>query len=273
MVLSSKDFGRRSPTLVHLPLSSGQLFSLTQCCYVRSIQGKPVIALPDRTKVSGIPSGVTRVHSPQGEYFAHFGSDAITSIRKDDSSDDELPELLRMWFGDEYEGKRIILEETDEGFRLQAQEVKGPSVWSSSPRQEIPGQYGFEFNQAIWNSGFVVMPGHLFLLVTLEKGGLLKQHRYLDHFVDRNSFQWQSQNRTKRDSEHGRMISKHREKNIAVHLYVRSRKLLAGKAAPFLYCGEVDFDRWEGDSPITVMWKLRDSVPESWSSELGIEHV
>jgi len=122
--------------------------------------------------------------------------------------------------------------------------------------------YGLKFNEATWRSGFVVAPGHLFLLVTLEKGSMQEAHRYQDKFVSPNVFQWQSQNRTTQDSKHGRLISQHKESGIAVHLFVRRGKLLDGKAAPFLYCGEVDFQRWEGQKPITVWWHLQNPLPE-----------
>ncbi|HBN74462.1 MAG TPA: hypothetical protein DD473_01310, partial [Planctomycetaceae bacterium] len=46
-----------------------------------------------------------------------------------------------------------------------------------------------------------------------------------------------------------------------VHLFIRKRKVLDGKAAPFIYCGEVDFESWEGEKPISVVWRLQESVP------------
>jgi hypothetical protein len=42
------------------------------------------------------------------------------------------------------------------------------------------------------------------------------------------------------------------------------------KRGPFLYCGEVDFVSWEGNSPISVLWRLRDPVPESLWTTLSV---
>lgn len=55
-----------------------------------------------------------------------------------------------------------------------------------------------------------------------------------------------------------------------VHLFVRSGKLREDKAAPFLYCGQPEFEAWEGEAPITVTWRLRDAVPMHLRKSLGI---
>ena len=46
-----------------------------------------------------------------------------------------------------------------------------------------------------------------------------------------------------------------------MHLLVRKLSKIGGKAAPFVYCGPVQFVSWDGDKPITVRWRL--SVPLS----------
>ena len=102
---------------------------------------------------------------------------------------------------------------------------------------------------------------HLFLLVTLEKGDLAESFEYEDRFLSPEAFQWQSQNRTKRDSPVGRALSRHQEQGYKVHLFVRRAKKIRGAAAPFVYCGEVAFADWEGDAPITVRWRLPEPVP------------
>ena len=43
----------------------------------------------------------------------------------------------------------------------------------------------------------------------------------------------------------------------------------AGGAAPFVYCGDVQFLEWHGDRPITVRWKLPTDVPDSVWASLG----
>jgi hypothetical protein len=134
-------------------------------------------------------------------------------------------------------------------------------LWRAYSREEIPTLFGFQFSTAIWNAGFVPRPGHIFLLTTLDKSGHGSQFQYKDHFVSATEFEWQSQNRT--TQEKGQDIQKHVERGIAVHLFVRDQKKRSGGgSAPFIYCGDVDFRKWEGDKPITVRWRLRDAVPD-----------
>jgi hypothetical protein len=139
---------------------------------------------------------------------------------------------------------------------------EGARLWETYRREEIPELWDFEFSPSRWQQGFVALPGHLFLLVTLQKGDLQEDHQYRDRFLSPTSFQWQSQNRTNQSSGHGQKIRNHREQGLAVHLFVRKRKRAYSKAAPFHYCGEVDFERWEGENPITVWWMLQNALPE-----------
>src|SRR5262249_25557009 len=109
-----------------------------------------------------------------------------------------------------------------------------------------------------WQTGFVMLPKQMILLVTLEKEGVGKEFQYEDRFLSADLFQWQSQNRTTQSGGVGQSIQKHRDKGIHVHLFVRKRKRLpTGGAAPFTYCGELDFIEWKGERPITVKWRLQ----------------
>jgi Domain of unknown function (DUF3427) len=71
-------------------------------------------------------------------------------------------------------------------------------------------------------------------------------------------------------SRAGRELSWHREEGIRVHLFVRLAKKIQGAAAPFVYCGAVDFVDWEGDAPITVRWRLPEPVPEGLRTALDV---
>jgi hypothetical protein len=132
---------------------------------------------------------------------------------------------------------------------------------------------GFEFSTAFWNAGFAKRPGHIFLLATLDKSGHGSEFQYKDHFISRNEFEWQSQNRTSQQSTDGQDIRQHGERGFAVHLFVRGQKKMPrGRAAPFIYCGDVQFVEWHGNRPITVKWKLPSEVPDGvWVSLGGTE--
>lgn len=137
-------------------------------------------------------------------------------------------------------------------------------------REEIPPLFGLTFNIGSWNQGFVRSGHCFFLLVTLEKGGLHKDFDYEDEFLSADVFKWQSQRQITQSSSTGQKICGHVEEGIEVHLFVRKTKLLKGKAAPFYYCGQVEFMRWEWDQPITVWWKLLHSVSEPFHNSLKV---
>ena len=131
-------------------------------------------------------------------------------------------------------------------------------------REEIPPLFGLEFSTAIWNAGFVKRPGHIFLL---DDAGQVRPRRGVpvQGSLRRaaREFEWQSQNRTARESADGQDIKNHVERDIAVHLFVRAQKKRpGGGSAPFVYCGDVRFKSWQGERPITVSWQLSVPVPD-----------
>ena len=143
-------------------------------------------------------------------------------------------------------------------------------LWERYPREAIPPAFGLEFSPAIWNVGFVVRPPHIFLLVTLTKDDMNPDHQYADHFLSKREFNWQSQNRTTQESKPGQMLHHHRSMGLHVHLFVRPTKKTGQRPTSFIYCGEVDFVSWEGNSPITVCWRLREEIPQSLRTSLKV---
>ena len=133
------------------------------------------------------------------------------------------------------------------------------AVGESFLREDIPNLFGETFNPGNWNSGHVVLTNckaHV-LLVTLNKQGKAKDHRYLDHWIDDHNFHWQSQNATTPESKRGHEIIEHERLGISIHLFVRETKLAAGKAAPFEYCGRVRYLRHSGSAPMSVIFEVR----------------
>jgi Domain of unknown function (DUF3427) len=150
--------------------------------------------------------------------------------------------------------------------------ASGPTLWKAYSREQIPKLFDLEFNAPVWQQGFVRRGSKTFLLVTLDKRDKQVEHKYEDRFLSPTRFQWQSQNRTKRDSRDGLSISEHVAQGIQVHLFVRRRaKLPSQKASPFTYCGEVGFVSWNGDSPITVLWDLAQPLPATLHQEFQLD--
>jgi superfamily II DNA or RNA helicase/diadenosine tetraphosphate (Ap4A) HIT family hydrolase len=239
-------------------------------CKVSHSGGRPIIFL-DRNKYPYMPEGWTDVDIEGEAYSANFVTVAVNVIRRAGSEQNELPALMRRWFGPDAglpgtnfsvafrrERGRYILApikraETDDRLEL----------WRSYSREQIPPHFGEQFNTARWNSGFITLPGNTVLLITLEKEGMGGTFQYHDHFLSPDIFEMQSQNRTSQSSAVGQGIRHHREKGIHVHLFVRKKKRAAGGgASPFIYCSEVEFAGWEGERPITIRWKLSSPLPE-----------
>jgi hypothetical protein len=134
-------------------------------------------------------------------------------------------------------------------------------LWRPYKRADIPGFFGFAFKGFESQQGVVTRPGITLLFVTLDKTEMQEEHRYEDAFLSPQEFRWQSQNRTTRASDAGALLKDHVARGQHIHLFARPKGKIRGETQPFHYLGELDFVRWEGDTPITVWWTLRNPVP------------
>jgi hypothetical protein len=185
---------------------------------------------------------------------------------------------MRKWFGPNagLPGTtfQVVFEQSPDGYILSPlteRHERRLTLWERYPRAEVPTFFGFELKGFEAQEGIVTRPGLILLFVTLDKTGKPEAHRYEDAFLSPTEFRWQSQNRTARESRVGQIIRNHRAEGTAVHLFVRPTPKVGGKTQPFIYCGELAFERWEGDRPITVWWRLGSPVPAELRSALRID--
>ena len=237
-------------------------------CKVSHSGGNPLLFLPDRNSNPGIPTGWTQVIVNGEIYEANFVKIAVNVIRVPGEKDNVLPSLITGFFGSGAglpgTMQRVKFEFRGDNYTLAPllDEAHKPKLWQEYMRQEIAPLWGLEFSTAKWNQGFLVQGEQMFLLVSLDKDGMAAEHKYEDEFLSPDEFQWISQNRTRQESASGKQIRDHGEQGIDVHLFVREkRKTPVGKAAPFVYCGDVSFEDWEGAQPITVRWLLENPLP------------
>jgi superfamily II DNA or RNA helicase/diadenosine tetraphosphate (Ap4A) HIT family hydrolase len=248
-------------------------------CAVARTEVGPVLELPSRSSAAGIPEGWVEVVVDGEPLHANFSRTTVDAMHRIGETDDLLPTILERWFGDAGSdasglaggdgglppGARVLFERAGEGYRArpeaEAEAEKGPRLWERYVRAEVPGLFGFEFRGMEAQTGVVERPGLVLLFVTLEKTGQPQAHQYEDQFLTADRFQWQSQNRTTRASAAGQRLARHREENREVHLFVRGAAKVRGRTQPFAYAGPLEFERWEGDKPITVWWRLRNPVP------------
>jgi hypothetical protein len=199
---------------------------------------------------------------------------AVNVVQRADSEENVLPELMRRWFGEAagQPGTSQFVEFTRSGGRYvlaphQGETMEGPRLWASYARTDVPKLFGFEFAGFDSQLGVVERDKLTLLFVTLDKSQQPEEHRYDDAFLSPMEFRWQSQNRTSRESEAGRRISEHDKREIGVHLFVRRQAKTRGVAQRFTYCGPIEFERWEGDKPITVWWRLQTKLPDNlWTT-------
>lgn len=125
-------------------------------------------------------------------------------------------------------------------------------------REDVPKLFNVEYNPGNWNSGHVRLPakGAVVLLITINKQGRTKDHRFIDHWIDDDHFHWQSQNQTSPNSKSGQEVISHERLGVHIHLFVRENKLEGGKAAPFTYHGTVKYQSHTGSEPMNVIFKL-----------------
>lgn len=250
-------------------------------CKVSHSNGRPILFLPNREKQPSIPQGWQEVLINGENYNANFVKIAVNVIRSENSNKNVIADILRDWFGQDagLSGTVHKVSFIPEGnkFRLEPlgkkQALESIRLWHSFTRPEVPPMFDLKFNTGLWQQGYVFKDNHIFLFVTLNKQALHDDFQYQDRFLNPNQFQWQSQNSTKQNSKTGERISEHKDSGIQVHLFVREAKMRGSKAAPFVYCGEMDFVSWEGEKPITVQWRLREAVPEHLWQRLGISEV
>jgi superfamily II DNA or RNA helicase len=248
-------------------------------CKVVHSGDRITLFLPDRSTHVDVPTGWVHVRANETSYQAHFEKIAVNVLQGEDNDLNVLASLLRGWFGADAgrpgTSHQVACERTEDSYimrpaTLRPGALSGPELWRQYSREEIPPLFGLEFSVAIWNTGFVNRERDLFLLVTLDKGDLISEHRYEDHFLAPDLFQWQSQNRTTQSSGHGQMMQQHAERQIAVHLFIRRAKKIGTRSAAFIYCGRLTFERWRGERPITVEWRLAQPVPERLLDVFGI---
>jgi SOS-response transcriptional repressor LexA len=125
-------------------------------------------------------------------------------------------------------------------------------------REDIAQLFGETYSVGNWNVGHVTLTKQnaVALLVTVNKQGKEKDHRYLDHWIDERTFHWQSQNSTSPDSKKGKDIREHEVNGVGIHLFVRESKLENGKGAPFVYHGKVRYQSHTGSNPMSVIFKI-----------------
>ncbi|MGH7333363.1 MAG: hypothetical protein ACREKS_11605 [Candidatus Rokuibacteriota bacterium] len=169
-------------------------------CKVSHAGGRPIIFLPDRVGRPDIPEGTTPVLIDGQQYEAEFAKIAVNVIRALGSTRNELPGLLRAWFGPDAglpgTSSQVRFEKTADNtyelvpLRHQTSPSSEPEEWRQYPREAIPALFGLAYSAPVWNQGFIFKNNRVVLLVTLDKSRQAKEHQYEDRFEAPDRFQW-----------------------------------------------------------------------------------
>ena len=105
------------------------------------------------------------------------------------------------------------------------------------------------------------------LFVTLHKSekDYSPSTMYEDYAVSAQDFHWQSQSRTRPDSEKGRRHWQHRKKQVTPLLFIRERKKTEhGTTSAYLFLGPVSYVEHSGERPMNILWRLATPMPADW---------
>ena len=85
---------------------------------------------------------------------------------------------------------------------------------------------------------------------------------YRDYAISSELFHWKSQSQTSEASPTGQRYINHQANGSRVALFVRNaKKDSAGRTAPYLCAGLVNYVRHEGERPMAITWELEHALP------------
>ncbi len=94
---------------------------------------------------------------------------------------------------------------------------------------------------------------------------------YEDRVISPTLFQWESQSKTRADSETGRRYQTHASSDWRIFLFVRQRADdERGFTSPYLFLGPVRYVSHESEKPMRIVWELERAVPPEFFSAVKI---
>ena len=107
--------------------------------------------------------------------------------------------------------------------------------------------------------------------VTLEKAekDYSPTTMYEDYPISSTLFHWQSQNRTREDSETGQRYIHHEERGSRIFFFVRRRwRDERGETNPYTFLGPATYVTHQGERPMSITWKLQHPMPAGLFGEM-----
>jgi hypothetical protein len=141
-----------------------------------------------------------------------------------------------------------------------------PSEWPLSlharyQRREIQVSVGHLTPSArpLFNEGCLVLSDQKIelMFVTLDKReGFTERLQFHDYAISPERFHWQTQNRAGTNNATGRRYIDSASNGWSFQLFVRENQKSA-----YIALGPVELEQYEGDRPISIVWKLKCAMP------------
>lgn len=102
-------------------------------------------------------------------------------------------------------------------------------------------------------------------LITLNKSDkdFSPSTLYEDYAINETLFHWQTQSRTSQASKTAQRYIHHREMGSRIVLFVREYKTEHHATSPYIFLGEAEYVRHEGEKPISFVWRLKQEMPSA----------
>lgn len=84
---------------------------------------------------------------------------------------------------------------------------------------------------------------------------------YEDYAINERLFHWQTQSRTSEESNTAQRYIHHKRTGNRIALFVREYKEEHGFTSPFIFLGEAEYVKHEGNKPMSFVWRLKEEMP------------
>lgn len=84
---------------------------------------------------------------------------------------------------------------------------------------------------------------------------------YEDYAINEQLFHWQTQSRTSEETQTAQRYIHHKRLGNRIALFVREYKEEKGYTAPFIFLGEAEYVKHEGNKPMSFVWRLKEEMP------------
>lgn len=84
---------------------------------------------------------------------------------------------------------------------------------------------------------------------------------YEDYAINERLFHWQTQSRVSEETNTAKRYIHHKQTENRIALFVREYKEENNYTSPFVFLGEAEYVRHEGNKPMSIVWRLKEEMP------------